>query len=172
VSPLGLLILDQEGRLLFSNPAGEEILTALPSVAAICAQVTNGGGGEHGCVEMIVKLPGRARWCAVRVLALDKRIDDLPPVVAVFVEAVAVLVEAADHNYAPVDSHPPKTNGAFKLSRREVEVIERLEVGMTDKQIGAKLGVSPETVRGYLKAVRAKLGVSTRTAILHKIHTG
>ncbi|MGH8605407.1 MAG: helix-turn-helix transcriptional regulator [Gammaproteobacteria bacterium] len=171
MSPLGLVILDRKGPVLFSSPAGEEILTAFPSIAAICARMTNGAErGEHGCVEMLVKSSRSACWCSVRVVALKKRMEDLPAVVAVFVEAVDVLVEGANADNAPVDKNTWKINGMFKLSRRETEVVEAVEVGMTDKQIAIKLGVSPETVRGYLKAVRSKLGVSTRTAILHKIH--
>ncbi|MGH8659863.1 MAG: helix-turn-helix transcriptional regulator [Gammaproteobacteria bacterium] len=162
--PLRLFILDKEGQILFSSPVGEEMLTAVPSLKAICAQLAKGAGQESG--EMVVRFPGSDRWCALRVLALD----GLHP-------AVGVVVDQVDVYCAPVNSHPrknngtPKISGTFKLSRRETEVIEAVEVGLTDKQIAGRLSVSPETVRGYLKTVRAKLGVSTRTAILHKIHT-
>ncbi len=165
MAPLGLLILDQEGEVLFSSPEGEEILMAIPSFSVLCARVLSGGGPE--CLEMIVRPSGSARWYKVRVVALKKRIEDLPAVVAVFVEAVDVVVEAAATD-TPVDALKISRN--LKLSRRENQVIAAVGVGMTDKQIATKLGVSPETVRGYLKAIRAKLGVSTRTAILHKIH--
>ena len=62
-----------------------------------------------------------------------------------------------------------KARQVFKLTPREIEVIEALQVGMTDKQIASVLGVSTLTVRGYLKTIRAKLRVSTRTAILYKL---
>jgi DNA-binding CsgD family transcriptional regulator len=42
--------------------------------------------------------------------------------------------------------------------------------GDTDKEIAAKLAISVETVRAYLKSIRAKLGAKTRTAIVSIVH--
>ena len=63
-----------------------------------------------------------------------------------------------------------KVKGLFKLTKREAEVVEELVSGSTDKQIARELSISVETVRAYLKSVRAKLGVSTRTAIVSAVH--
>jgi len=63
-----------------------------------------------------------------------------------------------------------KIKGLFRLSKRESEVVQELVFGGTDKQIAKQLGISVETVRAYLKSVRAKLGVSTRTAIVSVVH--
>ncbi|MCP4301021.1 MAG: helix-turn-helix transcriptional regulator [Gammaproteobacteria bacterium] len=63
-----------------------------------------------------------------------------------------------------------KIKGLFRLSKRESEVVQELVSGGTDKQIAKQLGISVETVRAYLKSVRAKLGVSTRTAIVSVVH--
>jgi len=57
----------------------------------------------------------------------------------------------------------------YNLSPRETSVITALAAGKTDKAIAITLDVSPETVRWYLKNVRYKMGVSTRTGILHKV---
>jgi DNA-binding CsgD family transcriptional regulator len=40
-------------------------------------------------------------------------------------------------------------------------VLDALMSGQTDKEIAARLTVSVETVRAYLKSIRAKLGVKT-----------
>jgi len=88
--------------------------------------------------------------------------------------------EGADELYAalvePI-SNPKLTSvnleqakGLFRLSRREVDVLDALMSGMTDKEIATRLSVSVETVRAYLKSIRAKLGVKTRTAIVSTIH--
>ncbi|MGQ0593709.1 MAG: helix-turn-helix transcriptional regulator [Gammaproteobacteria bacterium] len=57
----------------------------------------------------------------------------------------------------------------YHLSPRELSVITALAAGKTDKEIAMTLDVKPETVRWYLKSVRNKMGVSTRTGILHKV---
>ncbi len=56
------------------------------------------------------------------------------------------------------------------LSRREVDVLRELMLGHTDKQIAKAVDVSVETVRAYLKSIRVKIGVPTRTAIVHAVH--
>jgi DNA-binding NarL/FixJ family response regulator len=49
-----------------------------------------------------------------------------------------------------------------QLSRREQEVLEELACGKAYKQIADKLGISIETLRGYIKAVYQKLHVHSR----------
>jgi DNA-binding CsgD family transcriptional regulator len=63
-----------------------------------------------------------------------------------------------------------KMKGLFRLSKREIDVLDALMSGDTDKAIAAKLDVSVETVRAYLKSIRAKLGAKTRTAIVSIVH--
>lgn len=49
------------------------------------------------------------------------------------------------------------------LSEREVAVLQLVAVGKANKQIAWDLGISEETVKGYLKAIFTKLNVSDRT---------
>ena len=80
----------------------------------------------------------------------------------------AAVVEQAAHHSDGVNYDMVKET--FHLSCREIEVIQALLLGDTDKVIARAIGISPETVRGYLKSIRAKLRVSTRTAIVHVVH--
>jgi DNA-binding NarL/FixJ family response regulator len=49
------------------------------------------------------------------------------------------------------------------LTRREVEVLERIATGMTNKQIGAALSISEDTVKLHVKNLFGKLDVTDRT---------
>lgn len=49
------------------------------------------------------------------------------------------------------------------LTDRELEVLRALAEGLGNKQIGARLGISPSTVKYHLQAIFAKLGVRTRS---------
>ena len=49
------------------------------------------------------------------------------------------------------------------LTRREAEVLERIAAGMTNKQIGAALSISEDTVKLHVKNLFGKLGVTDRT---------
>ena len=49
------------------------------------------------------------------------------------------------------------------LSPREREVIQIVAHGGSNKEIGQRLGISEETVKGYMRSILPKLGASDRT---------
>ena len=75
---------------------------------------------------------------------------------------MAILIERVTTSRFNLD----KAKRQYHLSPREVDVIQDLMVGMSDKEIASHLGIGFETVRDYLKKIRQKLGVSNRTGIL------
>ena len=68
---------------------------------------------------------------------------------------------------APATQGNPATRPAsrhhFAFSTRETEVIRLLCAGMSNRDMGAALSMSPDTVKWHLKNVFGKLGVSSRT---------
>ncbi len=54
------------------------------------------------------------------------------------------------------------------ISAREVEVLELLADGHTNKEIAGRLFVSPNTVKTHLANLYGKLDVSRRTQAIHK----
>jgi DNA-binding NarL/FixJ family response regulator len=54
----------------------------------------------------------------------------------------------------------PKAVGL--LSKREIEVLRLLREGLTNKQIGQRLFISPKTVEHHLSRIYSKLEVTTR----------
>jgi DNA-binding CsgD family transcriptional regulator len=50
------------------------------------------------------------------------------------------------------------------LTTREVEVLDRLVRGRSNKQIARDLGISPRTVGTHVEHIYVKIGVSTRGA--------
>jgi DNA-binding NarL/FixJ family response regulator len=50
-----------------------------------------------------------------------------------------------------------------ELTRRETEVLERIAAGMTNKEIGAALSISEDTVKLHVKNLFGKLDVNDRT---------
>jgi DNA-binding CsgD family transcriptional regulator len=57
----------------------------------------------------------------------------------------------------------------FDLTARERETIEFLLQGLTSKEIAARMGISPNTVKAFLRLVMVKMNVSTRSGILGKL---
>ena len=62
----------------------------------------------------------------------------------------------------------PSTNNIQGLSRRELEILELLAEGLSNKEIAARLGISAETVRTHLGHIYEKLHVQGRTEAVTK----
>ena len=55
-----------------------------------------------------------------------------------------------------------------RLSARQLEVLRYTANGMTSKEISAKMGITPDSVNGHLRAIFAHLNASSRTEALAK----
>lgn len=49
------------------------------------------------------------------------------------------------------------------LSRREAEVLTLAATGNSNRQIAVRLGLSEDTIKGYMKVIYSKLGAADRT---------
>ncbi|MBI3669119.1 MAG: response regulator transcription factor [Acidobacteria bacterium] len=61
----------------------------------------------------------------------------------------------------PMDGH-----GLSLLAKREAQVVESVVDGLTNRQIGVKLGISEHTVSNYLFRIYNKLGISSRVELV------
>lgn len=52
------------------------------------------------------------------------------------------------------------------ITKRESEIIECLSHGLSEKEIGEKLFISPKTVKNHMDSIRRKLGVSKNIEII------
>jgi DNA-binding CsgD family transcriptional regulator len=71
-----------------------------------------------------------------------------------------------------VYTQPPditRWSETFQLTSRECETVKFLLKGLSSKEIGDQMNISPNTVKSFLKLVMAKVGVSNRTGIIAKI---
>jgi DNA-binding CsgD family transcriptional regulator len=58
------------------------------------------------------------------------------------------------------------------LSEREEEVLRLVAQGLTDREIGTALGISPRTVGRHVGSVLAKLGVRNRAEAARRYRDG
>jgi DNA-binding NarL/FixJ family response regulator len=65
---------------------------------------------------------------------------------------------------APSGPGGPGTPGAESLSARELEILELVAAGTTNREAAARLFISEATVKTHLLHIYAKLGVSDRAA--------
>jgi DNA-binding NarL/FixJ family response regulator len=62
--------------------------------------------------------------------------------------------------------HAVDANGLHLLSKREMEIVQSLAEGLTNREIAEKLELSQHTVKNYLFRIFDKLGVSSRVELL------
>ncbi|MFL6661328.1 MAG: LuxR C-terminal-related transcriptional regulator [Rhizobacter sp.] len=71
------------------------------------------------------------------------------------------LLSAFGHRTSPAAA-APETAPAARLSAREVEILDFIAQGLSNKEIARALRVAPETIKWHLKNIYEKLNVSTR----------
>jgi DNA-binding CsgD family transcriptional regulator/pimeloyl-ACP methyl ester carboxylesterase len=74
------------------------------------------------------------------------------------------ITDAIDSFLGPQNQQPSETFALDALSPREREVLRLVAEGLPNRDIAARLGVSPTTVARHLANIYAKLGVNTRSA--------
>ncbi len=77
-------------------------------------------------------------------------------------EAIAYALE---EKTAARKAAPPMKTGTTPLTKRELEVAERVSEGLSNKEIGTRLFLSERTVETHVSKILNKLGVNSRVEI-------
>lgn len=76
------------------------------------------------------------------------------------VEAMSPYIDDKEGHFVP-------------LSNREMEILQFVTDGMSNKEIAAKLGISQQTVKNHMTSILKKLNVETRTqAVVNALRQG
>ena len=103
-------------------------------------------------------MSGRRRY-SCRAFQLDSNRPGNSPTLT------ALVVERGPH--LPVSRR--QLGNAYRLTPRECQVTELLTLGLTNKEIAQRLGVTPNTVKMFLKLVMSKMDVTTRAGVIGKL---
>ncbi len=116
--------------------------------------------GDFPIDEEVVKYPA----VAARILAQFRTAPPAPEPAA----AVAEPPAAADG-----EPSPPLGPLFVKLSPREIEILDQVARGNSNKLIARKLGISDQTVKNHVSAILRKLEVNDRTeAVVYALRNG
>ncbi|MBO0980629.1 response regulator transcription factor [Microbacterium sp. SD291] len=129
------------------------ILTAYDDDAAVNAAVLAGAAGY-----VLKDIGGQRLVEAVRVVAAGRSLMN-PRVVH---QATAMIRQRADEEDPRLGS----------LGLRERQILRLIADGLTNRQIGERLGIAEKTVKNYVSSLLSKLGLERRTqaAILQLGH--
>jgi NarL family two-component system response regulator YdfI len=106
------------------------------------------------------------------VLAWDATPQEIEGAVHAVAAGLTVTTPASLAELLP-QSQPFAEDLAQPLSERELEVLDLLAEGLSNKLIGHRLSISEHTVKTHVASIFAKLGVSSRTeAVSQAIRRG
>lgn len=155
--------------------AVEQFIRHRPDVTLMDLQMPRMGG-----VEAITRIRHIDPDARIVVLTMYERDEDVYRALqagamgyllkdAVPEELIRVIHEVHQGRRAiatSIDARLAARSGEHPLTAREVEVLRLLVQGMRNKEIGARLSISEETVRVHLKSIFVKFSVHDRTAAL------
>ncbi|NYF17773.1 DNA-binding NarL/FixJ family response regulator [Microbacterium sp. AK009] len=130
------------------------ILTAFDDDAALHAATLAGAAGY-----VLKDIRGAGLVEAIRAIAAGRRLINSP-----------LGQRSADALRSQADSDDPRWGS---LGLRERQILRLIADGMTNRQIGERLGIAEKTVKNYVSSLLRKLGVDSRTqaAIVELHHT-
>jgi DNA-binding CsgD family transcriptional regulator len=110
------------------------------------------------------------QWLDYQRMARSASLELYLGLVALGFLALGVYVGArafAARPTAPFDGNP-QALASLGISARELEVLQELAAGHSNKEIARKLDVSPNTVKTHVARLFEKLGAQRRTAAIRK----
>jgi NarL family two-component system response regulator LiaR len=140
--------------------ATEAIRRELPGVevlalTSVLEDSTVYGAMRAGAIGYLLKDTEADELCRAIKAAAAGQVQLSPPVAARLLREV------------PAPQHPEP------LTQREIEVLQQLAQGKSNKEIAAALVIAEKTVRTHVSNILGKLGVASRTqAALHAVRSG
>ncbi|TQJ31318.1 response regulator transcription factor [Microbacterium sp. SLBN-146] len=131
------------------------MLTAYDDDAAVGAAVLAGASGY-----VLKDIAGSQLIGAIRAVATGRSLLDS-----------AVARRASERIRQNVDDDDPRLGS---LGLRERQILRLIADGLTNRQIGERLGIAEKTVKNYVSSLLSKLGLERRTqaAIFQVEHPG
>lgn len=95
------------------------------------------------------------------------------PTLALAVRAAAAGLIVTDPRYLDASGEPSGPDVESPLTPREVEVLELIADGLSNRDIGTALGISAHTAKFHVKAILDKLDAASRTdAVVQAVRLG
>ncbi len=97
-------------------------------------------------------------------LPASAKLDEITAAVVAAAAGFTLLTTGqARRTFGPISPLEHSPLEPDQLTAREREVLQMMSTGFGNKEIAARLGISPNTVKFHVRQILAKLGVETRT---------
>lgn len=166
------------GEAATAREGRQRIAATLPDVAVIDVRLPDGNGidlcrdirsahPEVHCLILTAYDDDDAMYAAAIAGAAGYVLKDIRGQKLVeSIRAVAAgsrLMDPQIRRSVVTESAPPSDRVEVTLSLRERQVLDHIADGLTNRQIGEKLGLAEKTVKNYVSSLLDKLGMERRT---------
>jgi DNA-binding CsgD family transcriptional regulator len=160
----GVILLDARMNVLAYDDGAASILQIsrgrqnpdVPFSQPIIALLQETGADSHSRKSR-VELRGKGYIC--RVHPAHACIEGFPG-------AVTVLHIAREAN---MDDALTRISTEYGLTGRERQAVQGILSGLSSKEVARQMGISPNTVKAFLRLAMGRMGVSSRTGIIAKL---
>lgn len=159
-----VLFFDLNIKLTFCNNEASEIINSLPDlyemIRNLCLEVKNAAistpAGGADAQQTAIYRGSRSALFAIRAFLVGAATDQEP-------NHIMALVEKIAERHA-VDLE--KAKNKFHLSKRELEVLQLICSGLTNKEVAEKLFIGEQTAKDHARNIMRKVGVRSRAALI------
>ena len=164
VDALAEMLADAAPDVVLIDSSGEPFESALESI------LTSGLASDVSVVILGDGITPAASTDALRAgiraaLPGDISPDQLVSALQAVANGLLVVHPSHANEGLPAGSAPPRTLDelAESLTRRELEVLQMLAAGISNKEIATRLNISEHTVKFHVASILGKLGAASRT---------
>jgi DNA-binding CsgD family transcriptional regulator len=125
------------------------------------------------------EIPGKARKADAAFIDLHQSGRRRYVIRGIVLSENLVATQNQEHYYlfvleriSPNEVNLSMISRQWSLNRREKEIVKLILEDRSNKEIASLLGLSPNTIKGYMKLLMRKLGVSSRAGIISCLLTG
>lgn len=151
----------KEPKVRWKSPPSGQIPAVLRSVGESMLAAIDGCSSVEERGELYL-----SQYLALPPLSLYLQAFVLPD--AVQWEQSRIMIVIEEKTVGKAASVVPSEN-RFQLTEREIEVLMHLAKGLTNKEIGIRLGISEQTAKEHLKHIMEKTHCTTRTGVLMQL---
>ncbi|HVI08302.1 MAG TPA: LuxR C-terminal-related transcriptional regulator [Candidatus Binatia bacterium] len=163
---LGVIAYNGEALQILSYPEHPSKIRQIDSwlTGKVRSDLTGVHNGPHPQSRFVLEFRSARRLYRCRSFALDWRANNghgANPTGGLQI----VMLERTSNGTVKIN----EISRRFGLTAREGETVQYLLEGLTSKEIAQRMGISPNTVKAFLRLVMVKMNVTTRSGIIGRI---
>jgi DNA-binding CsgD family transcriptional regulator len=154
------IYMNDEAVMILAYPRGSQATRSIKKFLVQRVQSLFSAVQSASQSSVVARIESGNRHYLCRFFSISRSLGKDEPAMALLIERNARSVDLLEKAEE------------FNLTNREGEAVHLLAQGLTSKEIASRMGISPNTVKAFLRLAMVKTGVSTRSGIVGRFLRG